>query len=92
MLGVAFRLARSARWPRRSRYAELARRLGVEVGDRVPPADVRAAVLELRRGKGMVLDPADHDTWSVGSFFTNPAARPGRRGRPAGGRAALAAA
>jgi UDP-N-acetylmuramate dehydrogenase len=54
------------------RYAELARRLGVEVGDRVPAADVRAAVLELRRGKGMVLDPGDHDTWSAGSFFTNP--------------------
>lgn len=56
----------------RIRYAELARYLGVEVGDRVPMRDVRAAVLELRRGKGMVLDPEDHDTWSAGSFFTNP--------------------
>lgn len=54
------------------RYAELARRLGVSVGERVPVADARAAVLELRRGKGMVLDAADHDTWSAGSFFTNP--------------------
>jgi UDP-N-acetylmuramate dehydrogenase len=54
------------------RYAELARRLGVEVGTRVPMADVRAAVLALRRAKGMVLDPSDHDTWSAGSFFTNP--------------------
>jgi len=54
------------------RYAELARALGVEVGDRVPAADVRAAVLDLRRRKGMVLDPGDHDTWSAGSFFTNP--------------------
>jgi UDP-N-acetylmuramate dehydrogenase len=54
------------------RYAELARTLGVEVGDRVPAADVRAAVLDLRRRKGMVLDPDDHDTWSAGSFFTNP--------------------
>ena len=53
-------------------YAELAARLGVEVGGRVPSAEVREAVLGLRRGKGMVLDPADHDTWSVGSFFTNP--------------------
>ena len=53
-------------------YAELARTLGVELGRRAPLADVRAAVLELRRGKGMVLDPADHDTWSAGSFFTNP--------------------
>lgn len=53
-------------------YGELAARLGVEVGARVPLAEVRAAVLELRRGKGMVLDPEDHDTWSAGSFFTNP--------------------
>ncbi|HEX6921470.1 MAG TPA: UDP-N-acetylmuramate dehydrogenase [Actinomycetes bacterium] len=54
------------------RYAELARRLGVAVGERAPLPDVRAAVLDLRRGKGMVLDPDDHDTWSAGSFFTNP--------------------
>ncbi|GAA5144474.1 UDP-N-acetylmuramate dehydrogenase [Nocardioides marinquilinus] len=53
-------------------YAELARTLGVEVGARAPLAQVRDAVLGLRRGKGMVLDPADHDTWSAGSFFTNP--------------------
>lgn len=54
------------------RYTELARFLGVRQGKQVPAADARAAVLELRRGKGMVLDPDDHDTWSVGSFFTNP--------------------
>jgi UDP-N-acetylmuramate dehydrogenase len=54
------------------KYAELARTLGVAIGDRVPPADLRTAVLGLRRGKGMVLDGADHDTWSAGSFFTNP--------------------
>ncbi|MFB9312891.1 UDP-N-acetylmuramate dehydrogenase [Nocardioides plantarum] len=53
-------------------YAELARTLGVEPGARAPLAQVREAVLGLRRGKGMVLDPADHDTWSAGSFFTNP--------------------
>ena len=53
-------------------YAELARHLGVAVGERVPLAAVRDAVLGLRGGKGMVLDPADHDTWSAGSFFTNP--------------------
>ncbi|MGH3744144.1 MAG: UDP-N-acetylmuramate dehydrogenase [Mycobacteriales bacterium] len=53
-------------------HAELARRLGVEPGATAPLARVREAVLELRRGKGMVLDPADHDTWSVGSFFVNP--------------------
>ena len=54
------------------RYAELARTLGVQVGDRVDSRAVRDAVLDLRRGKGMVLDAADHDTWSTGSFFTNP--------------------
>ena len=54
------------------RYAELARALGVEPGGRVPADVARAAVLELRRGKGMVLDADDHDTWSAGSFFTNP--------------------
>lgn len=53
-------------------YAELARALGVEAGARVPLAAVRTAVLGLRRSKGMVLDAADHDTWSAGSFFTNP--------------------
>ncbi len=57
-------------------YAELARTLGVEPGERAPLADVRAAVLGLRRGKGMVLDAEDHDTWSAGSFFTNPVVAP----------------
>jgi UDP-N-acetylmuramate dehydrogenase len=71
VLSVAFALQHS-RDGAPVRYAELARTLGAELGDRVPSADVRAAVLELRRGKGMVLDPADHDTWSAGSFFTNP--------------------
>ncbi|MFD8230778.1 UDP-N-acetylmuramate dehydrogenase [Streptomyces sp. NPDC059696] len=54
------------------RYAETARALGVEPGDRVPLAQARETVLKLRAGKGMVLDPEDHDTWSAGSFFTNP--------------------
>jgi UDP-N-acetylmuramate dehydrogenase len=57
------------------RYAELAARLGIEVGDRAPVGEVREAVLALRRGKGMVLDPADPDTVSAGSFFTNPILR-----------------
>jgi len=35
-------------------------------------ADVRAAVLAVRRRKGMVLDAADPDSRSVGSFFMNP--------------------
>ena len=54
------------------RYGQLAARLGVELGARVPAREVRQAVLELRASKGMVLDAADHDTWSAGSFFTNP--------------------
>ena len=54
------------------RYLELARRLGVEPGGVAASKDVRRVVLELRRSKGMVLDEADHDTWSVGSFFVNP--------------------
>lgn len=57
-------------------YAELARTLGVEVGERAALTAVRDAVLALRRGKGMVLDAADHDTWSAGSFFTNPLLTP----------------
>lgn len=58
------------------RFGELARTLGVTEqegsGARRPVAQVRDAVLGLRRGKGMVVDPNDHDTWSAGSFFTNP--------------------
>lgn len=54
------------------RYRELARRLGVEPGERAEAQKVRETVLSIRAGKGMVLDPADHDTWSAGSFFTNP--------------------
>ena len=54
------------------RYAELAAALGVLVGDQVPGPEARAAVIELRARKGMVIDPADPDTRSVGSFFVNP--------------------
>jgi UDP-N-acetylmuramate dehydrogenase len=71
VLDVTFALDASAD-SRPVGYAELARRLGIEMGKTAPLADVRAAVLELRRGKGMVLDPADPDSRSAGSFFTNP--------------------
>ncbi|SFL80363.1 UDP-N-acetylmuramate dehydrogenase [Nocardia asteroides] len=54
------------------RYGELAKALGAADGETRPAAEVRAEVLRLRAGKGMVLDPADNDTWSAGSFFTNP--------------------
>ena len=53
-------------------YAQLATALGVRIGDRVPLEEVRSTVLALRASKGMLLDEADHDTWSAGSFFTNP--------------------
>ena len=57
-------------------YADLARQLDVAVGERVPLADARDAVLAQRRLRGMVLDAEDHDTWSCGSFFTNPILTP----------------
>ena len=69
VLSVAFALPTE---PQPVRYAELARALGVEVGAPAPAQAVRAAVLALRRSKGMVLDPADPDSVSAGSFFTNP--------------------
>lgn len=60
------------------RYEQLARHMEVEVGATVPLADIRRHVLDLRSAKGMVLDDRDHDTWSVGSFFTNPIVSPAR--------------
>jgi UDP-N-acetylmuramate dehydrogenase len=71
VLAVSFALERGG-LSRPLRYVELARSLGVSVGARAPLADVRAAVLALRRAKGMVLDPDDPDSVSAGSFFTNP--------------------
>ncbi|HZB78215.1 MAG TPA: UDP-N-acetylmuramate dehydrogenase, partial [Solirubrobacteraceae bacterium] len=71
VLAVTFALARRPH-SQPIRYAELARALGVAEGDTAPLADVRGAVLALRRGKGMVIDPADPDSVSAGSFFTNP--------------------
>jgi UDP-N-acetylmuramate dehydrogenase len=53
-------------------YLELSKKLGIEPGDKAPVAATRAAVLDLRASKGMLLSPDDHDSWSAGSFFTNP--------------------
>jgi UDP-N-acetylmuramate dehydrogenase len=53
-------------------YLELAKKLDVQMGDKAPVNAVRKAVLELRASKGMLLSPDDHDSWSAGSFFTNP--------------------
>ncbi len=69
IVDVTFRLTAH---PVRIKYAELARELDVPPGGTAAPADVRDAVLRLRRSKGMVLDPDDPDTYSAGSFFTNP--------------------
>jgi UDP-N-acetylmuramate dehydrogenase len=71
VLAATFALDRQPQ-SRPLRYAELARSLGVELGATAPLADVREAVLALRRGKGMVIDPNDPDSVSAGSFFTNP--------------------
>lgn len=72
VLRVRFGLEAAAGMSAPLKYAETARALGVEVGERVPLEKASATVLALRAGKGMVLDAADHDTWSAGSFFTNP--------------------
>lgn len=53
-------------------YAELATKLGIAVGEKAPVVDTRKAVLDLRAAKGMLLNPDDKDSWSAGSFFTNP--------------------
>jgi len=53
-------------------YLELSKKLGIEPGDKASVVATRAAVLELRASKGMLLSPDDHDSWSAGSFFTNP--------------------
>jgi len=69
---VEFALADQGGVSEQVAYPQLARALGVEVGERVPVAEVRSSVLALRASKGMVLDASDPDTTSCGSFFTNP--------------------
>jgi UDP-N-acetylmuramate dehydrogenase len=71
VLSVTFQL-RLGSMSQPIRYPELARTLGIELGERAPAAEARQAVLALRTAKGMVLVEDDHDTWSAGSFFTNP--------------------
>ena len=74
VLGVDIALTRSPT-SQPVRYQQLADALGVELGGRAAALDVRAAVLGLRAAKGMLIDPADPDSVSVGSFFTNPILR-----------------
>ena len=71
ILAVTFRLVHRAQSVP-IRYAELAKTLEIAPGDSTKPIQVRRAVLNIRRRKGMVLDIDDHDSWSAGSFFTNP--------------------
>jgi len=52
-------------------YAELAKHLSVNIGDRVKVSDVRKAVLQLRASKGMLID-SKNEINSAGSFFINP--------------------
>lgn len=80
VLEVVFRL-RLASLSEPIAYDQLARALAVEVGTRVPAEQARAQVLALRAGKGMVVDPGDHDSWSAGSFFTNPIVGPALAGQ-----------
>ena len=63
-------------------YPDLAKALGLQMGERAPLADVRQAVLDVRKSKGMVLAEQDHDTWSTGSFFTNPIVATAPEGAP----------
>ncbi|WP_380286244.1 UDP-N-acetylmuramate dehydrogenase [Kitasatospora purpeofusca] len=72
VLRVRFALEDAAGRSTPVRYAEVAKHFGVAQDERVGLREAHDAVLGLRAGKGMVLDAADHDTWSAGSFFTNP--------------------
>ncbi|BAU85392.1 UDP-N-acetylenolpyruvoylglucosamine reductase [Streptomyces laurentii] len=72
VLRVRFRLEDAEGLSAPVAYEQTARALGVGMGERVPLAHAHDTVLKLRASKGMVLDPEDHDTWSAGSFFTNP--------------------
>lgn len=69
VLSVTYRL-RSGE-PATVTYRELQRSLGMRRA-RPSLADIREAVLELRRTKSMVIDPTDANRRSVGSFFINP--------------------
>jgi len=52
-------------------YAELAKQLSVNIGDRVEVTKVRQAILKLRASKGMLIN-LENEINSAGSFFVNP--------------------
>lgn len=72
IIAVEFRFAIGDGLSQPISFSQLAASLGIELGDRAAISDVRQAVLSLRAAKGMVLNPADQDTVSCGSFFQNP--------------------
>ncbi|SDJ40950.1 UDP-N-acetylmuramate dehydrogenase [Frankineae bacterium MT45] len=74
LLSVTYELRRS-RQSAPMTFAEVTRRLGIEIGGTADPVDVREVVLSQRRHRGSIYDPADNDTWGVGSFFLNPVLR-----------------
>lgn len=80
VLAVTLTLERS-RMSKPLRYEQLASELNASLGDTPPLGTVSSGVVSLRRSKGMVLDPTDPDTRSVGSFFTNPVLGPAQRRR-----------
>lgn len=67
--GVAFRLRHG---PPTTTYADVGAYLKLKQILAPTLADVRRAVLDIRRAKSMVIDTADPNTRSVGSFFMNP--------------------
>jgi UDP-N-acetylmuramate dehydrogenase len=68
---VTFRLKRDKN-SKITNYPQVAESLGINPGESVSIKELRNAILEIRKSKGMILDSKDHDTFSVGSFFINP--------------------
>jgi UDP-N-acetylmuramate dehydrogenase len=68
---VTFKLKREKN-SKITNYPQVAESLGVNPGESVPVKELRKVIIEIRKSKGMVLNPNDHDTFSVGSFFINP--------------------
>jgi UDP-N-acetylmuramate dehydrogenase len=68
---VTFRLKRDKN-SKITNYPQVAESLGINPGESVSIKELRNAILAIRKSKGMIFDPRDHDTFSVGSFFINP--------------------
>lgn len=68
---VTFKLKREKN-SKITNYPQVAESLGINPGESVPIKELRKVIIEIRKSKGMVLNPNDHDTFSVGSFFINP--------------------